>query len=133
VSDPLAVEAITRVLVRYATSIDTRDWDLFRSCFTADAVTDYEDIGHWTDLDGIASFMERSHAGFDSTNHSLSNFVIDVEGDTATARCWVHVVLVHRDDPGAWIDAVGRYDDTLERTPHGWRIATRAFHLTRSS
>jgi hypothetical protein len=29
-------EDVTEVLVRYATGIDTRDWELFRSCFTDD-------------------------------------------------------------------------------------------------
>lgn len=28
---------ITVVLLRYATAIDTNDWELFRTCFTDDA------------------------------------------------------------------------------------------------
>ena len=30
--------AIDDVLTRYATAVDARDWDLYRSVFTADAV-----------------------------------------------------------------------------------------------
>jgi SnoaL-like domain len=38
---------IVDVLVRYATGIDSRDWALFRSCFTDDARFDYGDLGTW--------------------------------------------------------------------------------------
>ena len=48
---------IAEVLVRYATGIDRRDWDLFRSCFTADCVAEYEDIGTWESADAITDFM----------------------------------------------------------------------------
>jgi len=34
-------ELITDVLVRYATGIDTKDWTLFRTCFTNDVSADY--------------------------------------------------------------------------------------------
>lgn len=40
---------ITDVLLRYATAIDTKDWELFRTCFTDDADADYGEIGQWSD------------------------------------------------------------------------------------
>ena len=36
---------VADVLVRYATGIDRRDWELFRTCFTEDCDADYGDIG----------------------------------------------------------------------------------------
>ena len=36
-----AEQDIAEVIVRYATGIDTRDWDLFRTCFTDDVQADY--------------------------------------------------------------------------------------------
>ena len=124
-------EAITALLVRYATAVDTRDWDLFRACFTGDAVTDYESVGAWTNLGELSAFMEDAHVGFGDSNHMLTNVAVDVEGDTATARCYVHVVLTFLDAGAGWVDVVGRYDDTLVRNPSGWRIATRTFRVTR--
>ena len=38
---------ISAVLVRYASGIDRREWDLFRSCFTPDCAIDYGEIGAW--------------------------------------------------------------------------------------
>ena len=120
--------AIEAVLVRYATGIDTRDWELFRTCFTADAAIDYGDIGTWTGADEITGFMDAAHIGFAATNHMMSNFSIDVDGDRATARSYVHVVLAF---DGGWIDGVGTYDDSLVRVGEGWQIASRRFRSTR--
>lgn len=41
------IEQITAVLVRYATGIDSRDWNLFRTCFTEDCRLDYGPLGSW--------------------------------------------------------------------------------------
>ena len=61
------------------------------------------------------------------TYHRLSNFVIDVDGDTATARTYVHaVIMVTPDDNAPWVDVVGHYDDELVRASDGWRIRRRA-------
>ena len=38
-------EQITDLLIRYATALDTRDWHLFDSCFTEDAIADYGTLG----------------------------------------------------------------------------------------
>ena len=123
---------IEHLLVQYATGIDQRDWKLFRSCFTDDALGDYGDIGTFVGADRLTDFMIAAHRGFGSTNHMLSNFVIHVDGDQATARSYVHVVLAFAHDRGAWIDGVGTYEDTLVRTNSGWRIAQRTFRSTRS-
>ncbi len=38
---------VAEVLIRYATGIDRREWELFRSCFTDDCDIEYPDIGIW--------------------------------------------------------------------------------------
>jgi hypothetical protein len=48
------------------------------------------------------------------------------DGDTATARTYVHAVLmVTPDDDAMWVDVAGHYDDELVRGAHGWRIRRR--------
>ena len=125
-------DEIRDVLVRYATAIDTRNWALFRTCFTENASTDYGDVGAWSDVDGITSFMEATHRLFGNTNHMLSNFVVNVDGDRARATSYVHVVLAFARDPEKWVDSVGRYEDTLVRNSAGWQIAERRTILTRT-
>ncbi|MBM4268157.1 MAG: nuclear transport factor 2 family protein [Deltaproteobacteria bacterium] len=128
---PSDSEAIRDVLVRYATAIDDKNWALLRTCFTADASTDYGDIGKWSDADGIVAFMEAAHQGFRATNHMLSNFVVRVDGDRARATTYFHAVLSFAGDEAAWVDSVGRYEDTLVRAADGWQIASRRTLMTR--
>jgi hypothetical protein len=125
-------DLITDVLVRYATGIDTKNWPLFRTCFTDDVQAEYgAEVGSWSSVDGITEYMDVMHKDMLDTKHFLSNFVIEVDGDTATASTYVRAVLVVTDDPLMWYEPVGRYEDRLVRTPDGWRISHRIFHPTR--
>lgn len=117
-------EDITDVLVRYATGIDSRDWALFRTCFTDDARFDYGGIGTWNSPEALTDYMRRSHSG--PSLHRLSNFVIDVEtdGEKATSRSYVDAVVMGPRGFGV-VNTFGWYDDELRQTADGWRIAFR--------
>jgi hypothetical protein len=125
-NDRAARHDITEVLLRYASGIDRRDWELFRTCFTEDCHADYGDIGAWDNLDAMTTFMIDSHAQLGHTLHRLSNFSIAVYGDKASARTYVDAVLMTPDGQTC-ITAIGYYDDELVDTAAGWRIATRIF------
>ncbi|GFG86485.1 nuclear transport factor 2 family protein [Mycolicibacter algericus] len=123
---------ITDVLLRYATAIDTKDWELFRTCFTDDADADYGEIGQWSDATSLTEFMAVTHEPMSDTKHMLHNMVIDLVDDHhATAVTYVHTVQALAADPKQWVDAVGQYRDDLVSTSEGWRIARRRFTLTR--
>lgn len=126
-----AKQDISEVLVRYATGIDTRDWALFRTCFTEDVLAEYEGIETWTDVEGITSFMEAAHRHMGHTMHRLSNLAIQVHGDAATARSYVDGILMDADGQSGY-NPSGFYDDELVRTAYGWRIAHRRFTMVLS-
>ena len=117
---------IAEVLVRYATGIDRRDWDLFRTCFADDVVADYGDAGRWDSAEALTAFMVDAHAGMGHTMHRLSNLAITVDGDRATSRTYVDAVLM-APDGGSGLNPIGYYDDVLVRTEQGWRIQRRTF------
>ncbi len=100
--------------VRYATGIDTKDWPLFRTCFTDGVHADCGDIGVRADVDAITEFMKVSHEAMPSTKHMLSNVAVEIDGDTASAASYVHAV--RSAEPPGWVDFVGQYDDQLVRT-----------------
>src|SRR5262249_57663457 len=106
--------------------VERRDGDRFGSCFTDDVDADYGAVGSWKSLDAITDFMTTVHAGMPHTLHRLSNMVIAVDGDRATARTYVDAFLVLADGANA-VNAIGFYDDDLVRTAGGWRIARRRF------
>jgi len=120
--------AIADVIVRYATAIDRRDWELFRTCFTPDCGSDYGSIGGWNDIDGLTEFMTTAHAGMGHTMHRMTNNVVALDGDVASGRTYVHVILqLDRNNPGSVYETFGFYDDSFVRSADGWRIAQRNF------
>lgn len=122
---------VAEVLVRYASGIDQRDWDRFRTCFTDEVVADYQDIAVWHGVDEITAFMEAAHAGMGHTMHRITNIDVVVDGDRATARSYVDAVLLDLDGTSGF-NPVGFYDDELVRTADGWRIARRRFTMVRA-
>jgi 3-phenylpropionate/cinnamic acid dioxygenase small subunit len=119
---------VTEVLVRYATGIDNRDWDLFRTCFTDDCDADYGPIGHWHGADEITEWMRRSHAPAGHTMHRISNVVVHSGEGGARARSYVDALVLAADNKSG-TRAVGYYDDDLVRTAKGWSIASRRFTM----
>lgn len=126
------VQAIQEVLVRYATGIDRRDWDLFRTCFTDDVSAEYEGVGTWTSVDEITAYMAEVHADLGYTLHRVSNMAITIDGDAATSRTYVDAVIMAADGQSG-VNPVGYYDDGLVRTADGWRIHRRTFTQVRFS
>ncbi|OBI78507.1 nuclear transport factor 2 family protein [Mycobacterium sp. E740] len=123
---------IAEVLIRYATGIDAKDWALFRTCWADEVDIDYGDLGTFTDADAFTTLMEQIHGGMGQTYHRISNIVVDIADDRATARSYVHAVLMAvPGDSGSWIDALGHYDDELSRTADGWRIVKRTTNIAR--
>lgn len=63
------------LVYRYATGIDTRDWDLFRTVFTDDAEVDFG-FARWESGDAFAAFMQETHDPAGRTLHRMTNTVI---------------------------------------------------------
>ena len=124
--DTAARQEIAELQVRYATGIDQRDWDLFRTCFTDDCVADYGDIGVWHGTDEITAWMDEAHEGAGHTLHRITNHAAFVDDDTVRARCYVDAIIMGADNLTG-VRAVGFYDDELRRTELGWQIHRRRF------
>jgi hypothetical protein len=123
--------AVTRLLIRYAWSIDTKDWDLFRSVFTEDVSLTYgEEWGPPLEgLDRLTSFVIHIHSPLDGSVHSTTNVLVTgAHGDRLTVRSAVDAVLVRRGAPGGdMLRVVGTYVDELVRADAGLLIAKRSF------
>ena len=73
----------------------------------------------------IKAFMEKAMGTQNTAKnyHLLSNFVITVKGDTATA--WSRWAFVVPGQQGAAIAQAGRYDDELVRENGRWKFKKR--------
>ncbi len=67
---------ISDVLIRYATGIDRRDWELFRTVFADDCELDYGEIGSWRGVDAVVEFMVDAHDMAGHTLHRITNQVV---------------------------------------------------------
>jgi uncharacterized protein (TIGR02246 family) len=122
VEDTAAVE---RLLLEYGRALDARDFKAYSLLFAKDGVWS-GGMGTVQGPASIQAFMEKAIPGPNAVHnyHLLSNFVIDVNGDTATAWSrWMFMV------PGPNNTAVaaqsGRYEDTLVREEGRWKFKRR--------
>jgi hypothetical protein len=118
-------QEIAEVCARYTTALDTLDWALLESCFAPAPVF----VHPGGRLEGFDEILARTSAALTPltlTQHLLGNIVAEVDGETGHCRCYFHAQHVRTATPGGDLYVIaGRYDDTLTRTPAGWRIVER--------
>jgi len=120
---------ISDVQLRYATGTDSRDWGLFRSCFTDEVEVDFsEGFGQPAVRVTADDFVKRTAPrmeSFEATQHAITNHVITFDDDDH-ATCVAYVRASHH-KPNSTGDSdqtvYGYYTNRFERTPSGWRIA----------
>ncbi len=125
---------IEDLLLQYGRALDHRDFAAYSQLFAAD--------GEWSGSTGtfkgpaqIKAAMEAAFptpapgttpvagAAAGSSFHLLTNAIIDIDGDRATATSkWTFVRVV---DNKPVMALAGRYDDTLIRTGGHWKILRR--------
>ncbi len=118
VADRLAIDDL---VTRYASAVDERDWGMYRSCFTADALIDYSSAGGPKGgLDEITLWLEQALSGFGTTFHYVTNRSVTLSGDTARGR---HAFYNPMQLGEGFMTAAGYYNHQYVRTASGWRIA----------
>ena len=118
---------IVELFARYATAIDSRDWDTLDTVFTPDATFDATSVGYEF-LDGLAHI--KTHMATDARHpaaHLILNVTADISGDHASTRSRL-AALQH--DGRIF---TGEYRDELTHTPHGWRIRVRVYSRLQQS
>lgn len=117
ISDRLEIQAL---MTRYGKAVDRRDWDLYRSVFTADAFIDYTSAGGTAGgVEEMVAWLDEALAQFPATQHLVANFDIDIDGDAATAEVMFHNPMV-MPDKSVW-QTGGWYHHDLVRAADGWR------------
>ena len=131
---PLTADDRSEIIIlagRYSQSLDLRDPDAWRACFTDDAVMEMELQQLWITGDALWSLASGVTDADDDrvSRHQPSNFVIDGDGDEATMSSYCTVVSAgSRGNPfgePARITFQGRYEDRLRRVDGAWKIAHR--------
>ena len=118
---------ITRRVYEYAYGIDSRDWVLYRSIFTDEVTMDFSSYNgtggaQVMSADDWVAGVQPLFTGLDATQHTMSNPLVDVDGDRARCRMYMQAVHVLHDDPAPEFTIAGFYDDQLVLTDERWRI-----------
>ncbi len=125
---------IDDLLVRYATAIDSRDWDLLDTVFAADACLDYRSAGGIRGTyPEVRTWLSEVLPVFTWTQHLVVNRVVEIDtvGASATCRSIFHNPNGLVVDGEPWVFTVGgRYHDRLARAPAGWHITRRVEETT---
>jgi SnoaL-like domain len=122
--------AITDVVTGFAVALDTRNWELLRSCLADTIEVDYPDsVGVATfAADDLVATAQRFFGQLDATLHISANHQIALDGDRAT--CVSTLLAAHylaNAGDQAVQRQVGYYTNHLERLD-GWRIRRTEQH-----
>jgi len=107
---------IQQTYARYYHTIDAGDAEGWADTFTED--------GEFNGIKGRAALIEnRKKSGPSKTRHVVSNLVLTPTEEGAKGSLYVFIF-----DPQqvpVKINSYSRYDDTLVKTPQGWRFKTK--------
>jgi hypothetical protein len=108
---------IQQLYARYYQTIDAGDAEGWAGTFTSDGV--FNNVkGH----DALAEFIRRAGANR-PLRHLHSNLIVTAMPQGATGS--VYVVQIDVKARPLTVASYSRYDDTLVKTPQGWRFKTR--------
>jgi hypothetical protein len=119
-------EAVQKVMLRFGRSLDTGNWEAYRSCFTVHINVDFKrltgqaevrvDADLWTRFADLILSPVRRH-------HVYTNWDISVDGDRAYALVYMTARHWKASDMGApEYNQYGWYDVWFERAGDAWLI-----------
>jgi len=125
----LAKQEIYEVLVTYCRGVDRLDEDLVRSIYHPDG---YDDRGYWRGPGwSFAPFViNRLRDANSATTHSITNVLIEIDGNVAVSESQVQATLVRRNTNPVVTDVMGaRYVDRFSKRDGHWKIDERTVVL----
>lgn len=118
---------IHQCMMRYCHGVDRCDLEILKSAFWEDSICKYgidetNAIAWAAATIGVISSMER-------TFHSVSNYLIDVDGNVATSETYCTAYHQIKAEEGVLTEMIvgGRYLDKHEKRHDEWRIKYRLY------
>ena len=116
---------IIELINHFGMAIDLRDWESFQNLFAKSVEFDYSSIGevaatlHPAD---IANTARSDLGGFQTTQHVITNHLVQVQDNNAT--CQAHVRAMHflPNEGESTLEMGGYYTAKLIRIEDNWKI-----------
>ena len=124
--------AIIQFINHFGIAIDLRDWKSFHGLFAETVDFDYSSIGEVAATlhpDDITNTARKDLGGFQTTQHVITNHVIQLDGDNAT--CQAHVRAMHflPSEGESMLEMGGYYEAKLVRIAQDWKIKSWKFTI----
>ena len=118
-------EAIRDLLTRYCLHIDAGRYEEWVGCFTPDGVFDSPILGRWQGADKLRQFTQRYRewTGAHQPRHCVMNVLIEVEGERASAECYL--LMTHAAQGKTELVISGRYEDQIAKIDGQWLFKER--------
>jgi 3-phenylpropionate/cinnamic acid dioxygenase small subunit len=117
---------IRSVLIRYASALDKKQYDRLDEVFVPEATANYIGLASLEGLDSIVKLVSGVLDRCGNTQHLLGNMEMALQGDRATASCYLQAIHVGLGEYSDQVYTVwGEYRDQLVKTAAGWRISHR--------
>jgi hypothetical protein len=126
---------IEELILLYAVGVDTLNWPLYRSIYEDDIETDFTSYSggepQKLKADDWVAQLKAFFPGLDASQHTLTNFLIDVNGDEATAMVYMSAAhfLQNRGGDGV-VTLGGYYTHHLRRGSQGWKVRKTKLTVT---
>lgn len=118
--------AIRELAERYADAVCRRDADDWGACWAAEGAWD---LGRGRVVEGrskLVPFWEQTMSAFPTAIQLVYGCLVEsVEGETATARCWLGEIIT--DAEGTARSTVGHYHDELVKLEGRWHYLRRRY------
>lgn len=116
------IQAIRALKARYCAICDNgHDPDEIVKIFTADGIWESPTTGYFEGLEAIRLEFQRAGERIKRSQHTITNEIIEVDGDRAIGTWYIVALFERPAEPGAtW--SLGRYFDEYVRVNGEWRI-----------
>ena len=127
---------VIRSIQRYASGVDMRDWALYRSAFTDELEVDFSSWSGGAPMtlpaDQWVQNVRSVLSGFEATQHTLTNFVVDVSGETAHAVVYMQAQHFLPNTKGDSTLTLGGYytHELVLAAPGDWKIRKARLTVT---
>jgi uncharacterized protein (TIGR02246 family) len=129
VQELLDREAIRETLLRYASTIDAKDWDGLRAVFADDASITMVAGVKTKGADHIVDYIRHRCRKRLWQHHLLSVYEILIDGDEASALTYHTSHQLTEGKPEAVLLLVAKYRDRLRRNGGRWQITEKTMEL----
>lgn len=126
---------IENLQARYLFAMDFRDAKSYASTFAEDGVLDFGagKLQGREAIEGMVARMrqmdiEKPGEGAPKGRHSITNMVIDVEGDKATAAAYWFLMVNDNPERKPQLNSYGHYEDELVKVNGEWLFKLRKIY-----